>query len=89
MNHTYYPQNVCSKRIDIVLENGIIQDMQIASGCNGNLKGIVQLVKGQSAMEVIRRLRGVRCGNNFTSCPDQIAIALTEALEAEGGGVNG
>ena len=36
---------------------------------------------GQPAEEVIRRLQGIRCGMRPTSCPDQLAEALTEALE--------
>lgn len=32
------------------------------------------------AEDAIERMRGIRCGFKDTSCPDQLAIALTEAL---------
>ena len=32
------------------------------------------------AEDAIARMRGIRCGLKDTSCPDQLAIALTEAL---------
>ena len=51
-------------------------------GCNGNLKGIGQLVEGMPAEEVIERIAGTTCGPKRTSCPDQLACALREALEA-------
>ncbi|MEG1698914.1 MAG: TSCPD domain-containing protein, partial [Oscillospiraceae bacterium] len=46
----------------------------------GNLKGISTLVVGMSAEDAIARLEGITCGNKKTSCPDQIAITLREAL---------
>ena len=30
--------------------------------------------------DAIARMRGIRCGFKNTSCPDQLAIALGEAL---------
>ncbi len=84
MEKTFTPKGVCSRQFDIVLEDGVIQDLRVTGGCNGNLQGISALVKGQRAEDVIARLKGVRCGGKPTSCPDQIAIALEEALKEEG-----
>ena len=50
--------------------------MQVIGGCNGNLKGISNLVKGMKVEEVIKRLKGIKCGYKETSCPDQISKAL-------------
>lgn len=47
------------------------------------MAGLSQLVKGRNAKEVIRSLRGVRCGTGKTSCPDQLSFALQQALEQE------
>lgn len=85
MTYTYIPRGVCSRKMEIDIEEGVIRDVRIAAGCNGNLQGIVRLVRGISAAEAADRLRGIRCGGKQTSCPDQLAIALTEALEAENG----
>ena len=38
------------------------------------------LVHGQKAEDVIDRLQGIRCGLKNTSCPDQLSIALAEAV---------
>ncbi len=83
MEKIFIPQGVCSRQFRIVLEDGVIESLQVIGGCNGNLRGISALVKGQRAEDVIARLRGVTCGMKPTSCPDQIAIALQEALEEE------
>ena len=53
-------------------------------GCNGNTKGVAALAEGMDVDEVISRLRGIRCGFKPTSCPDQLANALTMAKEKLG-----
>lgn len=75
----YKPVGVCSKLIHVDVENDIIQNVEFLGGCNGNLKGIGQLVKGMKVDEAISRLQGITCGNRPTSCPDQLAYALKEA----------
>ena len=83
MNHLdYMTEGTCSRSITIdVDENGIIRDLSFFGGCNGNLKGICQLVTGMKAEDVIARLDGTLCGFRNTSCPDQIAQNLKKALE--------
>ncbi len=81
MKYTYYTQGTCSSQIDMEIdEQGIIQDVQFYGGCHGNLQGISILVRGMQATEAISKLQGIRCGYKNTSCPDQLAIALTQAL---------
>jgi uncharacterized protein (TIGR03905 family) len=58
------------------IEDGIIRDLQVEGGCNGNLKGISSLIRGMKVEDVIERLKGTTCGFKSTSCPDQIARAL-------------
>ena len=72
MTYTYRPTGVCSTQIDLELEDGIIQSVAFTGGCNGNLKGICALVKGQPAQEIIEKLQGTQCGWKPTSCPDQL-----------------
>ena len=57
-----------------------MKNVQFIGGCNGNLKGIGKLVEGMDAQEVISRVEGVNCGSKSTSCPDQLAQALKQAL---------
>lgn len=81
MRYTYYTHGTCSSQIDFEIDDqGIIRDVQFMGGCHGNLQGIAILVRGMKASEVIEKLRGVRCGYKNTSCPDQLATALHEAL---------
>ena len=80
MTYRFRTKGTCSGQIDIELEDGIIQNVVFYGGCNGNLKGISALVKGKKAEEVIPLMKGIKCGFKSTSCPDQLAIALTEAL---------
>ena len=81
--YTYTPKGVCSRRMTVKLEDGIIRDVRIEGGCNGNLQGISRLVVGMRAEDAIARMRGIQCGGKPTSCPDQLAAALTQALEQE------
>ena len=80
MNYTYKTNNVCATQINFDIDGDIISNISFKGGCNGNLKGIGSLVEGMPAEEVIRRLRGTTCGMKNTSCPDQLAKALEEAL---------
>ena len=86
MTHTYRTRGVCSQQMTVELDNGIIRSVEIIGGCNGNLQGISHLVEGMDAQEAIRRLKGIRCGYKDTSCPDQLSIALEQAVEKERGG---
>lgn len=78
--YTYYTKGVCSFRMEVELDGDKIKAVRIAGGCNGNLQGIIRLVEGMDAREAIRRLRGIHCGPKATSCPDQLSIALEQAL---------
>lgn len=80
MIYQYIPRGVCSQRMIIELEDGIIKNVRVIGGCNGNLQGISRLVEGMSAREAIEKLKGIRCGFKSTSCPDQLSIALEQAL---------
>ncbi|QNL43644.1 TIGR03905 family TSCPD domain-containing protein [Oscillibacter hominis] len=84
MVYTYRPSGVCSQLMKVELEDGIIRNVEVLGGCNGNLQGISRLVTGMSAREAVDRLKGIRCGFKTTSCPDQLSRALEEALEKEG-----
>ena len=98
MEFQFHPRGVCSQLVQFTIDDeGKLRDVYFAGGCNGNLKGIGNLVEGMDASEAARRLTGITCGHRPTSCPDQLAKALTgalallaeqkeeEASEAEGG----
>ncbi len=78
MKISYTPHGVCSRQINIEVEDGIVQNVEYIGGCNGNLKGIGSLVKEMKVEDVIERLENIKCGAKNTSCPDQLAQALKE-----------
>ena len=80
MEFSYKTRGVCSQYINFELNDGIVTNVQFLGGCNGNLKGIAALVEGMKAEDVIARVEGIKCGMKATSCPDQLAQALKEAL---------
>lgn len=83
MKYTYTPRGVCSRKIDIELENGVVRSISFLGGCNGNLQGVSALCRGKHVDALIPLLRGIDCGGKGTSCPDQLSLALEAALHAE------
>lgn len=80
MKYNYKTKGTCSRSIQFEINDGIISNVTFEGGCNGNLKGISALAEGKKAEDVINALEGIRCGFKSTSCPDQLAKALQEAL---------
>ena len=76
MVYTCKTRGVCSSSIEIEAEDEIIKSVKFTGGCNGNLKGIGELVKGMKIDDVIVKLKDVKCGFKDTSCPAQLALAL-------------
>ena len=76
----YKTKGTCSQLITFDLDGGKVRNVRFVSGCSGNLQGIAKLVEGMDARECVAKLKGIRCGWKDTSCPDQLACALEEAL---------
>ena len=83
MRYSYQTQGTCSSQIDLEIDdNGVISSVQFYGGCHGNLQGISTLVRGMKATDAVSKLQGIRCGYKNTSCPDQLATALRQAMAA-------
>lgn len=80
MKYVYTTNGTCSKMIEVEIADGKIQNVGFIGGCHGNLQGISSLVRGMNVEDAIERLDGIKCGHKDTSCPDQLAHALREAL---------
>ena len=80
MEYSFRPRGVCSRKMTVEVENGIIRRLEVEGGGDGNQQGISRLVVGMEAEEAIRRLEGIRCGSKSTSCPDQLARGLKDCL---------
>ena len=72
----YKTRGVCSQAIQFELDGDTIKHVNFIGGCSGNTQGVARLVEG------IARLEGIHCGPRPTSCPDQLAKALKEAINA-------
>lgn len=81
MKWTYKPKGVCSREIEIDVEDGVIRSVRFVGGCNGNSQGIGALAAGMRVEDYIKRCKSIICGQKTTSCPAQLAMALEEAME--------
>ena len=81
MKYTFTPCGTCSRLMEFEINDGKISNLRVTGGCNGNLKGIGALCEDRDARSVADLLRGIRCGNKPTSCPDQLAAGITAALD--------
>ncbi len=76
----YRTAGVCSQNITIEMNGTKIKSVQFLGGCPGNLLGISNIVVGMEAKDVIAKFKGMKCGAKATSCPDQLAKALEQAV---------
>ncbi len=82
MRYTYIPRGVCSRMIELEIEDDVIVECKFLGGCSGNTQGVARLVKGMDVYDAIDKLKGIDCGGRGTSCPDQLSIALEEAINS-------
>ena len=82
-DYSYMTRSVCSRMIKFRLENGKVYDIDFIGGCPGNLNAISKLLEGADAQYIVDTLSGNDCAGRGTSCGDQLAIAVAEAMERE------
>lgn len=83
MTYEYKTKGTCSSRITFDLDGDIVRNVKFTGGCNGNLKGISSIVDGMKVEDIEEKLGGITCGFKNTSCPDQLAKAVSEAYAKE------
>lgn len=76
----YKTHGTCSTQISFDVIDNKVRNVKFTGGCNGNTQGVAALVEGMDINEAISRMEGIRCGFRPTSCPDQLATALKEAI---------
>jgi uncharacterized protein (TIGR03905 family) len=84
MDYSYRTQGTCSREIYFSIEDGKVTNVRFVGGCDGNLKAIAKLCEGMDAKKVAELLCGNTCGFKPTSCGDQLARAITKALNQNG-----
>lgn len=80
MRNVYTTRGTCARSIEFDLDDGIVRNVKFNGGCSGNTQGIAALVDGMKAEDVIAKCKNIMCGMKGTSCPDQLAKALEQAL---------
>jgi uncharacterized protein (TIGR03905 family) len=81
MKYEVKPHKVCPSLITFELEGDVVKNVQFTDGCNGNLKAISKVIDGMTVDQIEGFFKGNTCGNNTTSCADQLAIAVREKYE--------
>lgn len=76
----YKTRGVCAREIRIIVEEDTITSCAFIGGCHGNTQGVAALVTGMKVADAIGKLEGIDCRGKGTSCPDQLAKALKEAV---------
>ena len=80
-HYVHKNRGTCSVQVEFDLDDqGKLHNVKFVSGCDGNLKAISKLVEGADANEVAERLKGNTCGFRPTSCADQLAHGILEAI---------
>ena len=81
MRYSYKTRGTCSQVINFNIDGNVITDIECIGGCNGNLKAVSKLCDGMTVEEIESKLLGNQCSMRGTSCADQFAKAVREALE--------
>ena len=85
MRYSFTPQYICPQNIQFDLNGDVVSNISFYGGRNGNLKMVSKLVDGWTVDKIEEYMKGNLCGRRPTSCADQLAIAVREALEAQNG----
>ena len=70
-----------TRAIDFDVVDGKVTNTKFTMGCMGNTQGVARLVEGMDVNEAISRMKGIDCNGRGTSCPDQLAKALEQAIQ--------
>ncbi len=81
MHIDYKTKNVCSRKISFDIEDNIVKNIEFTGGCDGNLKALSKILEGAKAEDIIEKLSGNDCMGKGTSCADQLAKAVKQAIE--------
>ena len=87
---TIMPQGVCCKQMIVKIiktsnNKYIFKNLLFKGGCQGNLSAIAKLLEGKDVIDVIKTIKGNKCGTKETSCMDQLASNLIKILQEKEG----
>lgn len=75
------PQGVCARLVEFDLDGDTVHNISFVGGCNGNLKAIGSICEGMTVAQIEKAFTGIDCGGKGTSCSDQLAKCLNQALQ--------
>ena len=81
MTYRFKMNGTCARSVSFDINGGTVSNVKFEGGCSGNTQGVAALAEGMKAEDVIARLDGIKCGFKSTSCPDQLAKAVREAIK--------
>ena len=76
----YKTKGTCAREVIVDVDDGVITECKFVGGCSGNTQGVAALVVGMKVEDAVSKIKGIKCGMKSTSCPDQLALALEEAM---------
>ena len=79
----YQTNGTCAKEIKLEVDHGVIQNVEFLLGCPGFTQALSRLLVGMRVEDAIAQLKGIQCLDKGTSCPDQLALALSQYQESE------
>ena len=82
MTYSYKTKGTCSTQIDLELDGNVVHNVKFTGGCNGNLQAISRVVEGMTVDQIEGYFRGISCNGRGTSCSDQLAQGVRQALES-------
>lgn len=72
----YKLNDVCATEVEFDVVDGKLKNVAFSNGCSGNLRALSVLLEGMRIEEVVAKLKGIPCGDNTTSCSDQLVKIL-------------
>lgn len=79
MRYEYVTENICAWQINFDLEGNVVKNVEFLGGCDGNVKAVSKLVEGMTVEKLVELLEGNTCGENYTSCADQLVQGVKAA----------
>lgn len=81
--YSFQTQGICPTSISFALKDGKVYNVLFTGGCPGNTVALGKLLEGTDAARAVQLLKGNDCAGKGTSCADQLAVALEQALRHE------
>ena len=78
-HYEYTTQGTCSQKISFDSDGERVYNVKFVSGCPGNTLGVATLAEGMKIDDIIEKFKDIDCRGRGTSCPAQLAIAVSRA----------